>query len=64
MEAAINPAPPFNQNDPLCRDVDPSQCKLLYYVLADKDGHHDFAVTFDQHLANIAKAQANGIAVG
>ena len=64
MDAAIHPAPPLNQNDAMCRDVQPDQCKLLYYVLADKDGHHDFAVTYDQHLANIAKAQANGIAAG
>ncbi len=64
MEAAMNPAPPLNQNDALCRDVEPSQCKLLYYVLADKDGHHDFAVTAAQHAANISEAQANGIAVG
>ena len=61
----MNPAPPLNQNDPLCRAVGPDQpCMLLYYVLADKDGHHEFAVTADQHHANIAEAQANGVAAG
>jgi UPF0755 protein len=64
IEAALNPAPDLNENDPRCKDVAKADCLLLYYVLADKDGNHDFAVTYDQHLANIAKAQANGIAVG
>jgi UPF0755 protein len=65
LEAAMNPAPTLGVNDPLCKGLAEGQpCALLYYVLADKDGNHDFAVTYDQHLANIAKAQANGIAVG
>jgi cell division protein YceG involved in septum cleavage len=33
----------------------------LYYVLSDKDGGHTFAVTYEQHEANVQKAIADGV---
>jgi UPF0755 protein len=65
LEAAMNPATQLNPNDALCRDLAPDQpCQLLYYALADNDGNHAFAVTYEQHLQNIATAQANGVVYG
>lgn len=62
IQAALNPAPNPSPGDELCQDLDPSQsCLWLYYVLADTDGSHAFAVTLDQHLANVAKARAEGL---
>ena len=36
-------------------------CRLLFYVLADFDGGHAFAVTFEQHQENIAAASRAGV---
>lgn len=65
LEAAMHPAAPIGINDPLCRDLPADQvCALLYYTLADNEGNHDFAVTYEQHQANIAAAQAAGVEYG
>jgi UPF0755 protein len=49
--------------DPLCQDLpDPTVgCRLLYYVLADADGRHAFAVTGEQHAANVERAREAGL---
>lgn len=62
IRAALNPAPNPPPGDPVCRELpDPTRCALLYYVLADERGGHAFAATFDQHLANIEQARADGV---
>ena len=62
IRAALNPAPNPPPGDPVCRELpDPTRCALLYYVLADERGGHAFAATFDQHLANIDQARADGV---
>ena len=62
IEAALNPAPPLSVGDPLCRDL-PSgaECRLLYYVVSDADGHHVFAATIEQHDANVQRARDAGL---
>ena len=62
IAAALAPAPNPSSGDPLCRGISGSTpCLYLYYVLADKNGRHDFAVTFEQHEANIEKSIAAGV---
>lgn len=62
ITAALAPAPNPSAGDPLCSGISGSTpCLYLYYVLADKNGRHDFAVTFEQHEANIQKAIAAGV---
>lgn len=62
IQAALAPAANPLSGDPLCRDVaQGNPCLYLYYVLADKNGRHDFAVTLAQHEANIQKAIAAGV---
>lgn len=62
IAAALNPtANPSSGND-LCRDIpEGSPCLYLYYVLKDKDGHHVFAATLEQHQANVQAAIAAGV---
>ena len=55
IQAALNPAPNPSVGDPLCPALpEGTPCKYLYYVLADEDGNHAFAVTAEQHEANVA----------
>ena len=62
IEAALNPAPNPSVGDPLCQDLpEDVPCEYLYYVLANEQGGHAFAVTADQHAANVAAAQAQGL---
>lgn len=62
IRAALNPAPNPAPGDPICVDLpEPSQCYYFFYVLADEDGGHAFAATFDQHDANVARARATGL---
>jgi cell division protein YceG involved in septum cleavage len=62
IEAALHPAPPLSIGDPLCRDLPAgSECRLLYYVVADADGHHVFAATEAQHEVNVQKARDAGL---
>lgn len=62
IQAALAPAANPLSGDPLCRGIaQGNPCLYLYYVLADKNGRHDFAVTLEQHEANIQKAIAAGV---
>jgi UPF0755 protein len=57
IEAALNPAP--NPDPTSCPGGQP--CFWLFYVLADKDGRHVFATSYEEHQKNVAKAQAAGL---
>jgi UPF0755 protein len=63
IRAALNPAPNPPPGDPLCQALpDPTQnCIYLFYVLANADGGHAFAVTAEQHQANVDAAAAAGL---
>lgn len=62
IAAALAPAPNPLSNDPLCADLpDGVPCAYLYYVLSDRDGNHTFAVTLEQHQANVDRAIADGV---
>lgn len=61
IEAVVNPAPNPPEGGALCNGVPREDCEYLYYVLADADGRHAFAVTYDQHLANVEKALQAGL---
>jgi UPF0755 protein len=39
----------------------PAQTDFLFYVLSTAEGGHAFAVTFDEHLANIERSRAAGL---
>ncbi len=62
IAAALDPAPNPVPGDPRCVDIPTGEtCRLFYYVLADEDGRHVFAVTEEQHLQNVQKAIQAGI---
>ncbi|MGI9645405.1 MAG: endolytic transglycosylase MltG [Ilumatobacteraceae bacterium] len=62
IRAALNPAPNPPPGDPVCQDLpDPSECFWFFYVLADEDGSHVFAATFEQHEENVAAARRRGL---
>jgi len=62
IRAALNPAANPSKGDPLCVALPVgTPCVYLYYVVADTDGRHVFAVTEQQHAANVAKARAKGL---
>lgn len=62
IEAALNPAPNPPPGDPLCVDLpEPKECFYFFYVLADEDGTHAFAATFEQHAANVERARQAGL---
>lgn len=62
IAAALAPAPNPLANDPLCANLPTdSPCAYLYYVLSDRDGNHTFAVTLEQHQANVDRAIAEGV---
>jgi len=35
--------------------LNPAKTDYLYYVLCGADGHHEFSVTYEQHLANVQR---------
>jgi UPF0755 protein len=41
--------------------VNPASTNYLFYVLASEDGSHEFAVTYEEHQANVRAAKAAGI---
>jgi len=41
--------------------VDPAVSPYLYYVVADEQGRHAFAETYEEHLANVAAARSRGL---
>jgi len=62
IEAALNPVANPSLGDPLCVGLpDGTPCLFLYYVLADEDGRHAFAATYEQHVANIEVARQRGL---
>jgi len=62
IEAALRPVANPSQGDPLCIGLpDGTPCLYLFYVLADEDGRHAFAATYEQHLANIEVARQRGL---
>ncbi len=63
IRAALNPAPNPSSGDPVCQVLpDPTiGCIYLFYVLANEEGGHAFAVTGEQHEANVKAARAAGL---
>lgn len=62
IEAALNPAPNPPSGDPICKGLKAGvKCEYIYYVIADAEGGHTFAATFDQHEANIVIAKEKGL---
>lgn len=62
IAAALNPAANPSLGDPLCVGLpEDVPCLYLYYVLADEDGRHAFAVTPEQHEANVERARELGL---
>jgi UPF0755 protein len=62
IHAALNPAANPSKGDPLCVALPAGvPCVYLYYVVSDADGRHAFAVTLQQHEANIARARLKGL---
>ncbi len=61
IQAVLDPAPTPPEGGALCKGLPKGDCQYLYYVLADSDGRHAFAVTLAQHEANVAKALADGL---
>lgn len=41
--------------------INPAHTDYLFYVLADTDGSHAFAATYEEHQANIAQAKSDGV---
>lgn len=65
IQAVLNPAPNPPEGGPECQqlpdEVRKEQCMWLYYVLADEEGGHAFAVTLADHEANVQKALDAGL---
>jgi UPF0755 protein len=64
IRAALNPSPNPAPGDPVCQVLPPDdrdECFLFFYVLADEDGNHAFAVTGEQHQENVNAAAAAGL---
>lgn len=41
--------------------LNPAVSSYLYYVVADEEGHHAFAETYEEHLANVEAAREKGL---
>ena len=62
ISAALAPAPDPPLSDAICQGAPRgTKCQYLYYVLADAEGRHVFAATYEQHLANVEKARVAGL---
>ncbi len=62
IAAALAPAPDPPLSDPICQGAPRgSKCQYLYYVLADTQGRHVFAATYEQHLINVEIARVAGL---
>lgn len=63
IEAALHPAPNPASGDPICAELpDRTQnCLYLYYVIANAEGGHAFASTYEQHQANVDAARDAGL---
>lgn len=45
----------------LAAALDPADVPYRYYVLADRDGRHAFATTYEEHERNVAEARRRGV---
>jgi len=62
IQAALAPFGTPPTSDPACVGLPAGvKCEYLYYVLADVDGGHVFATTYEQHLLNVAKSKSAGL---
>ncbi|HEU4840490.1 MAG TPA: endolytic transglycosylase MltG [Ilumatobacteraceae bacterium] len=62
IRAALNPAANPSVGDPLCAGLpEGTPCEYLFYVLRDEEGNHAFAVTGEQHAANVQAAVTAGV---
>lgn len=62
IRAALSPSGAPPKNDPACIGLPVgTKCQYLYYVLADSNGGHAFATTYEQHLVNVDKAKTAGL---
>lgn len=62
IRAALAPAANPRRSDPACAAVPQGQtCQWLYYVIADTEGRHVFAATYEEHLVNVEAARAAGL---
>jgi UPF0755 protein len=61
IEAALHPAPNPSPGNELCTGQPANQCMWLFYVVKDEQGNHAFAVTQDQHNANVQRARDAGL---
>jgi UPF0755 protein len=58
----MNPAPNPPLSDPMCAGIRrAANCAYLYYVLADAEGGHAFAATYEAHQRNVEAARAAGL---
>jgi UPF0755 protein len=62
IRAAMNPAPNPPLSDPMCAGIKKAvNCAYLFYVLADAEGGHAFAATYEAHQRNVEAARAAGL---
>ena len=62
IEAALAPAGTPPKTDEACVGLAAGvKCQYLFYVLANAQGGHTFATTYEQHLANVAISKAAGL---
>ena len=61
IEAALHPAPNPSPGNELCTGLPASQCMWMFYVVKDEQGNHAFAVTQEQHAANVQRARDAGL---
>ncbi len=62
IQAALHPSPNPERNNAVCAGLSLEYpCLWLYYVLADEEGRHAFAVSLEQHEENIARAREAGV---
>lgn len=60
--AALAPAGVPPKSDEACVGLASNvKCQYLYYVLANAQGGHAFATTYEQHLANVERAKQAGL---
>ena len=60
--AALAPAGVPPKSDEACVGLATNvKCQYLYYVLANAQGGHAFATTYEQHAANVEKARQAGL---
>jgi len=62
IAAALAPAGVPPKTDEACVGLTKNvKCQYLYYVLANAQGGHAFATTYEQHLANVETAKTAGL---